>query len=89
MFNGNHDLSVLDCVELFESVELELSLILLVNIESFQHGTALVLESKSNILAEPVFPITSILTIIHFILVGCFHGDHEWFSVDLRVVVIV
>ena len=89
MFNGDHDFSVLDSVELFKSVELELSLVLLVHIESLQHGTALVLESKSNILAEPVFPITSILTIIHFILVGCFHGDHEWFSVDLRVVVIV
>lgn len=54
MFNRNHDFTFLDREKLFKPVELEPVLHLFIDIESLKDGTTVILDTKTNILAESV-----------------------------------
>jgi hypothetical protein len=54
VFNRNHDFTFLDREKLFKPVELKPVLHLFIDIESLKNGTTVILDTKTNILAESV-----------------------------------
>ena len=88
VFNRNHDFTFLDREKLFKPVELEPVLHLFIDIESLKDGTTVILDTKTNILAESVLS-KWIKLFLENLLIRSFHGDHEWFLMNLWIIMVI